>query len=88
MSFLARHLHIASRSTGCVRARLEVARRTKTHIESFFHSLKADLIHGERFRDIRELRRHLRRYVRYYNYCRMHSALQYRAPVDYERGAA
>jgi transposase InsO family protein len=58
------------------------------HIESFFHSLKADLIHGERFGDIRELRRHLQRYVRYYNYRRMHSALQYHAPVDYERGAA
>ena len=58
------------------------------HIESFFHSLKADLIHGERFRDVRELRRHLHRYVRFYNYRRMHSALRYQAPVDYERGAA
>jgi transposase InsO family protein len=58
------------------------------HIESFFHSLKADLIHGTRFRDVGELRRHLHRYVRYYNYRRMHSALQYHAPVDYERGAA
>ena len=57
-------------------------------VRVYRRSLKADLIHGERFRDIRELRRHLRRYVRYYNYCRMHSALQYRAPVDYERGAA
>lgn len=58
------------------------------HIESFFHSLKADAIHGERFRDVAELRQHLTRYVRYYNYHRMHSALQYHAPVDYERGAA
>jgi transposase InsO family protein len=58
------------------------------HMESFFHSLKADLIHGERFQDARDLRRQLQRYVRYYNYRRMHSALQYQAPVDYERGAA
>jgi transposase InsO family protein len=58
------------------------------HIESFFHSLKADAIHGEQFRDVGELRQHLARYVRYYNYHRMHSALQYHAPVDYERGAA
>lgn len=58
------------------------------HIESFFHSLKADAIHGERFRDVGELRQRLTRYVRYYNYHRMHSALQYHAPVDYERGAA
>lgn len=58
------------------------------HIESFFHSLKADLIHGERFQDVGELRRHLRRYVRYYNHRRLHSALRYQSPVDYERRAA
>jgi len=58
------------------------------HMESFFHSLKADLIHGEKFRDVRDLRRQLHRYVRYYNYRRLHSSLQYQAPVDYERGAA
>ena len=58
------------------------------HIESFFHSLKADLIHGERFQDVRELRRHLHRYVRYYNHRRLHSALRYQSPVDYERRAA
>jgi putative transposase len=58
------------------------------HMESFFHSLKADLIHGEHFRTVGELRRHLRRYLRYYNHCRLHSALRYQSPVDYERGAA
>jgi putative transposase len=58
------------------------------HIESFFHSLKADLIHGQRFRTVRELRQQLRRYVRYYNHRRLHSALDYRSPVDYERRAA
>ena len=58
------------------------------HIESFFHSLKADLIHGERFEHVSDLRRHLHRYVHYYNHRRLHSALQYHSPVDYERGAA
>lgn len=58
------------------------------HMESFFHSLKADLIHGRRFRTVLELRRQLRRYVRYYNLCRLHSALDYHSPVDYERRAA
>jgi len=58
------------------------------HIESFFHSLKADVFHGERFRDVGELRHHLNQYVRYYNQRRMHSALQYHTPVDYERRAA
>jgi putative transposase len=58
------------------------------HMESFFHSLKADLVHGSRFSTVAELRQQLRRYLRYYNHQRLHSALDYRSPVDYERGAA
>ena len=58
------------------------------HIESFFHSLKADLIHGRTFHTVSELRLQLRRYLRYYNHQRLHSALGYQSPVDYERRAA
>jgi putative transposase len=58
------------------------------HMESFFHSLKADVIHGRSFHAITDLRHLLRRYVRYYNHQRLHSALDYQSPVDYERGAA
>lgn len=58
------------------------------HIESFFHSFKADVIHGCRFETIGELRRQLRWYLPYYNHRRLHSALGYRSPVDYERAAA
>jgi transposase InsO family protein len=57
-------------------------------IESFFHSLKADVIHGRAFPAVTELFQQLRRYVRYYNYQRLHSALAYQSPVDYERRAA
>ena len=57
-------------------------------MESFFHSLKADVIHGRSFHAITDLRHLLRRYVRYYNHRRLHSALDYQSPVDYERGAA
>jgi transposase InsO family protein len=58
------------------------------HMESFFHSLKADVIHGRRFETVAELRRELHRYVVYYNRRRLHSALSYQSPVDYEQGAA
>ena len=58
------------------------------HMESFFHSLKADVIHGRSFHAVTELRHQLRRYVRYYNHRRLHSALDYQSPVDYEQGAA
>lgn len=57
------------------------------HMESFFHSLKAEVIHGTRFETERVLRLARRSYFRYYNYRRLHSALRYRAPADYARVA-
>lgn len=58
------------------------------HIESFFHSCKADVIHGRGFQTIAELRRTRRWYLPFYNHQRLHSALGYQSPVDYERRAA
>lgn len=58
------------------------------HMESFFHSLKAELLHGATFETDEALRRALRGYFQYYNSRRLHSALGYRAPVDYESHAA
>jgi putative transposase len=58
------------------------------HMESFFHSLKAELVHGTRFTTERQLRLALQGYVRYYNHGRRHSALGYRAPAAYESRAA
>jgi len=58
--------------------------KDNAHMESFFHSLKAELVHGRQFASARELRQAIARYVRYYNHRRRHSALAYRSPVDYE----
>lgn len=58
------------------------------HAESFFHSLKADVIHGTSFMDERDLRASLRSYVAYYNRHRAHSALGYLSPIEYERQCA
>jgi len=58
------------------------------HMESFFHSLKAEVVHGVRFATERHLRLALRRYFRYYNHQRLHSALGYRAPAVYEARVA
>ena len=57
-------------------------------MESFFHSLKAELLHGTAFDSDAGLRRALRGYIQYYNGHRLHSALGYRAPIDYEALAA
>ena len=53
-------------------------------IESFFHTLKADVIHGHVFDNAHALRTAISRYTR----TRMHSALDYHSPIDYERLAA
>ena len=55
------------------------------HVESFFHSLKSEAIHGKRFESNEELDRAVRRYIEYYNRTRIHSSLGYRSPIDYER---
>ena len=58
------------------------------HAESFFHSLKADVLHGVAFRIDAQLPRSVGTYVRYYNHQRLHSSLGYRSPVAYEQQAA
>lgn len=58
------------------------------HMESFFHSMKAEATRGRHFATDAELRTVLREYIRYYNTTRAHSALAYRSPVDFERRAA
>ena len=55
------------------------------HAESFFHSLKADVVHGVAFMTDESLRSCLRKYVHYYNHQRLHSSLGYRSPIEYER---
>lgn len=62
--------------------------RDNAHMESFFHSLKAELTRGVVFPTEHALRRALHRYVRYYNATRLHSALGYRSPIAFECQAA
>ena len=46
-------------------------------MESFFHSLKAELIHGAHFSSETALREAVTGYVQYYNRRRLHSSLGY-----------
>jgi transposase InsO family protein len=54
------------------------------HMESFFHSMKSDVVHGIRFRHPAELERLVRSYIPYYNGVRLRSGIGYASPVDYE----
>ena len=55
------------------------------HMESFFHSMKAEDLHGRRFDNDEQLRQALRSYIEFYNQQRLHSALRYLSPVAFER---
>ena len=53
--------------------------------ESFFHSLKVEAIHGERFVTREAMRQTVFEYIETdYNRLRLHSANHYRSPVDFE----
>ena len=55
------------------------------HMESFFHSLKAELIRGRVFRTMNDLRAALNGYInQFYNRKRMHSGIGYLSPIEYE----
>ena len=58
------------------------------HMESFFHSLKAELTRGAVFTDDQQLRRALQTYMRYYNTTRLHSSLNFRSPLAFEQQTA
>jgi putative transposase len=53
-------------------------------IESFFHSMKADVFHGRRFEDDEQVRLVLKDYLPFYNGARLHSSLGYVPPATFE----
>ena len=59
------------------------------HMESFFHTLKAELIRGRAFQSDQELRLALNSYInQFYNQKRLHSGIGYCSPAEYEKMAA
>ena len=59
------------------------------HMESFFHSMKAEVIRGNVFKSDAQLRGTLGSYInKYYNATRMHSGINYCSPIEYEAIAA
>ncbi len=59
------------------------------HMESFFHSLKGELIRGRSFNSENDLRYALNDYInRFYNHRRLHSGIDYQPPALFEKMAA
>lgn len=56
--------------------------------ESFFHTLKVELVHRRRFKTRKEAMAAIFEYIEvWYNRQRLHSSLGYRTPIDYEQSA-
>jgi len=86
--YMATPFHTCVTTLGLLQSASTRGPEDNAHMESFFHSLKAELTRGVSFHDVCGLRRELKRYVQYYNARRMHSALGYRSPIAFEHCAA
>jgi putative transposase len=58
------------------------------YIESFFHSMKTDIVHGLTFTEDHEIESAVRAYIPFYNGIRLHSSLNYVSPATYENQLA
>ena len=73
-------VHSLSRAGNCT---------DNAHMESFFHSMKTEVIRGNVYKTDAELRGTLGSYInKYYNATRMHSGINYCSPMEYEALAA
>jgi len=54
-------------------------------VESFFHSMKAELVHQRNFSNKIEATAHIIEYIEFYNRERLHSGLGYQSPKEYEK---
>ncbi|MGC1768307.1 MAG: IS3 family transposase [Candidatus Acidiferrales bacterium] len=56
--------------------------------ESFLRTLKREEIHAGTYRDFEDLHARVEEFIeRYYNRCRLHSALEYSSPEEFEKEA-
>jgi transposase InsO family protein len=58
-------------------------------VESFFHTLKTELVYQQHYRTREQARLAIFEYIEsFYNRTRLHSTLDYRSPEEYERSVA
>jgi putative transposase len=56
--------------------------------ESFMKTLKKEEVYCNEYKDLKDLRMHIETFIdRYYNERRLHSAIGYRSPMDFEFGS-
>ena len=54
-------------------------------VESYFHTMKAELVHQQSFENSIEAVAKISEYIAFYNIERIHSSLDYNSPLEYEK---
>ena len=57
-------------------------------MESFFHSLKTEMIYFNKFKTLNEAKTYITKYLKFYNNERVHSGIYYLTPLLCEQQAA